>query len=291
MPTRRILITGASGQLGNYLLDQLRGCSDHIIAWSGGSRQERFGTLLQPVDLTDADQVASRFDEAKPNLVLHAAAMASIAACYQAPDRAEKINHLGTAQLAELAARNKSRLLYVSTDLVFDGEKGHYREEDEARPLSIYARTKLAGEKAALALPSSLVVRVSLLLGPSHQAERPNFFDQQRQRLLTGQSISCFADEWRTALAHPWAARMLLKLLAAWEGTGLLHLGGPERLSRLEIGQRLARRLGVSQEKVEPIAQAAVASPEPRPRDVSLNSGLWRRTFSSEPWPIWDGEW
>jgi len=109
--------------------------------------------------------------------------------------------------------------------------------------------------------------------------------------LLTGQSISCFADEWRTPLTHRWAARMLLNLLAEWEGTGLLHLSGPERLSRLDIGQRLALRLGVSQEKVVPIAQAAVATPEPRPRDTSLNSGLWRRMFSSEPWPIWDGEW
>ncbi len=286
MPNLRILITGASGQLGGYLLEQLRGSADHIIAWSSGSRQDRFGTLLQPVDLTDADQVARCFDEAKPNLVLHVAALASIAACYQAPDRAEKINHLGTAQLAECAARSKARLLYVSTDLVFDGEKGNYREEDQARPLSVYARTKLAGEKAALALDSSLVVRVSLLLGPSHQAERPNFFDQQTRILLTGQSIGCFADEWRTPLTHRWAARMLLKLLAEWDGTGLLHLGGPERLSRLEIGQRLARRLGVSQEKVEPIVQAAVATPEPRPRDTSLNSGLWRRMFPSEPWPI-----
>ena len=291
MPNHRILITGASGQLGGYLLEQLRGSSDHIIAWSSAGRQERFGTLLQPVDLTNADQVARCFDEAKPNLVLHAAALSSIAACYQAPERAEKINHLGTAQLAELASRSKARLLYVSTDLVFDGEKGNYREEDEARPLSIYARTKLAGEKAALAIDSSLVVRVSLLLGPSHQAERPNFFDQQRRTLLTGQSISCFADEWRTPLTHRWAARMLLNLLAEWEGTGLLHLSGPERLSRLDIGQRLALRLGVSQEKVVPIAQAAVATPEPRPRDTSLNSGLWRRMFSSEPWPIWDGEW
>jgi dTDP-4-dehydrorhamnose reductase len=286
MPTRRILITGASGQLGSYLLDQLRGCSDHIIAWSSGSRQERFGTLLQPVDLTDADQVASCFDEAKPNLVLHAAALASIAACYQTPQRAEKINHLGTAQLAELAARNKARLLYVSTDLVFDGKKGNYREEDEAHPSSIYAGTKLAGEKAALALPSSLVVRVSLLLGPNLHAERPNFFDKQAQMLLAGQSIGCFADEWRTPMPYRWAAKMLLKLLGDWDGTGLLHLGGPESLSRFDIGQRLARRLGVSVEKIEPIAQATHAAPEPRPRDVSLNSDLWRRTFPSEPWPI-----
>jgi dTDP-4-dehydrorhamnose reductase len=288
MQIRKILITGASGQLGSYLLDQLRGSSDHIIAWSSGNRQERSGTRLQPVDLANADQVARCFEEAKPNLVLHVAALASIVACSQAPERAEKINHLGTALLAELAARSKSRLLYVSTDLVFDGEKGNYREEDEAHPLSTYGRTKLAGEKAALAIASSLVVRVSLLLGPSLHTERPNFFDQQSQTLLSGQSIGCFVDEWRTPLTHRWAARMLLKLLGEWDGTGLLHLGGPERLSRSEMGQRLAQRLGVAAQKIEPIARAAGLAAEPRPRDVSLNSELWRRMVSTEPWPTWE---
>jgi dTDP-4-dehydrorhamnose reductase len=243
-------------------------------------------TVLQPVDLTDTDQVVRCFAEAKPNLVLHAAAVASIAACYQSPERADKINHQGTALLAELAARSGARLLNVSTDLVFDGKKGEYTEGDEASPLSIYGRSKLAGEKAALAIASNLVVRMSLLVGPSLKPERPNFFDQQTQSLLAGKPIGCFVDEWRTPLTHRWAAKMLLMLLRDWDGTGLVHLGGPERLSRFEIGQRLAHRLGASTEKVDPIAQAAVATAEPRPRDVSLNSGLWRRMFPNEPWPI-----
>src|SRR5581483_3446945 len=109
--------------------------------------------------------VAQAFETARPRLVLHTAALARVNACHADPVRAWEINTRASEILAELADRAKARLVMVSTDLVFDGEKGGYLESDAAKPLSVYGRTKLAGEQAVRSIPGSAVARVSLLLG------------------------------------------------------------------------------------------------------------------------------
>src|SRR5437867_10024798 len=115
----RALVTGASGQLGGYLLRELRRSGTETVAWSGSRAGRIEGVPLQPVDLGDADRVSSAFRAARASVVIHAAAMASIAECYRDAERAARVNTHGTALLTELAARSAARLVYVSTDLVF----------------------------------------------------------------------------------------------------------------------------------------------------------------------------
>jgi dTDP-4-dehydrorhamnose reductase len=277
-----ILVTGASGNLGGYLLRELAGTDDAVTAWSGVRTGELFGIPLRPVPLTDRDAVARAVRAARPEVVLHAAALSSMAECLRDPQRAQAVNAGGTGLLAELAAEAGARLLLVSTDLVFDGEKGDYRESDPPAPLSVYGRTKHAAEQAALAAPRAVVARVSLLYGPS-VAGRPAFFDDQLRRLREGEKLLCFTDEWRTPLALHAAARALVAL-ARSDYAGLLHVGGPERLSRLEMAQRLADYLGADRHLLVAATRASAAG-EPRPRDTSLNSSRWRGLFPAQPWP------
>jgi dTDP-4-dehydrorhamnose reductase len=279
----RVLITGASGYLGSYLLRHLRTTGTPVAAWSGARHGDLFGVPLRPVDLADPDAVADAFAEARPDVVLHTAALAKIGDCHRDPARAERVNTRGTAVLGERAAKAGARLVLVSTDLVFDGERGPYREEDEPAPLSVYGRTKAAAEAAVLGLPRTAVVRVSLLFGPS-LTDRPSFFDDQVAALRGGRSVSLFADEWRTPLPLHTAAQALFAI-ALSDRTGLLHLGGPERLSRFEMGRRLAEFLGVSPSSVVAGRREQVAAPEPRPRDTSLDSSRWRQHFPARPWP------
>ena len=277
----RILVTGASGNLGGYLLQTLAGTSEHVTAWSGVRTGQLFGMTLQSVPLTDRDTLVQAFRVVRPELVLHGAALSSMAECARDPERAHAVNTASTALLAELAAETKARLLYVSTDLVFDGANGDYREEDTPAPLSVYGRSKQAGEQAVLATPMAVVARVSLLFGPS-VVGRPAFFDDQLRRLRSGERLICFADEWRTPLGLLDAARALVAL-ARSDFTGLLHLGGPERLSRLEMAQRLAAYLGADPQLLVETSRTA-AEGEPRPRDTSLNSSRWRGLFPGLPW-------
>ncbi len=281
-----VLVTGASGQLGAYVLGELGNRALPTAAWSGSCRGQREGVTLDVIDLADADAVRTAFDRARPTVVIHAAALARVDECHRDPDRALAINARGTEVLAELTNRDKARLIYVSTDLVFDGEHAPYREHDPAAPLSAYGRSKAAGEQAARINPNSVVARVSLMYGPS-RCGRPGFFDQQVAALRERRSITLFADEWRTPLDLGTAARALVGI-ALSDCVGTLHIGGPERMSRLEIGRRLARRLGLDPSTIVASQRASAGFAEPRPRDVSLDSSRWRGLFPGEPWPSFE---
>jgi dTDP-4-dehydrorhamnose reductase len=278
----RLLITGAGGLLGAYLLRETAN-RDDIVAWGGPRGGERFGISLRPIDLTDATEVADAFRSDRPDVILHAAALARVADCWREPERARLVNTAGTQTLARLAAGAGVRLVHVSTDLVFDGENAPYHEGDAATPVSVYGGTKRAAEEATLSVPRSAVVRVSLLYGPSLHG-RPSFFDEQVSALRAGRPVTLFRDEWRTPLDLVTAARALVAI-AESDFSGMLHVGGSDRLSRLEMGLRLAAILGVDPSPITATDRAAAPAPEPRPRDVALDSSRWRAAFPSVPWP------
>lgn len=287
MRKSRILITGASGQLGSYLLRAVeRDPELEVVAWSGSVAGERFGASLRVVDVRDHEQIATAFEEDRPDLMIHAAAVCRVDLCYSNPELAEQVNVTGTSQLVERARQYGSRLVYVSTDLVFDGERGGYCEEDAAAPVSCYGRSKLAGERAVLELPSASVARVSLLFGPSLNG-RPSFFDQQCAALRKGGSLTLFTDEWRTPLSLTTAASALVQL-AKSQAAGILHIGGPERMSRWEMGRRLAEAMNGDPAQLVAGRQRDAQLTEPRPRDVSLDSSRWRGLFPQHPWPSWN---
>jgi dTDP-4-dehydrorhamnose reductase len=262
----RILLTGATGRLGAYLLRDLRGRGLDVTAWGGRSA----------VDLCDPDTTATAFREANPELVVHTAALSSVEECEHDPALARRANEDATRRLAELAAAGRARLAFTSTDLVFDGDRGGYRETDPATPRSTYGATKLAAERAALATPGAVVVRLSLLYGPG-LAGRRSFFDHLVSEIRGGRPVRLFADEWRTPLAYTAAAAGLIDV-ALSDFTGLLHLGGPERMSRLEMGLRLAAVLKCDPGALVSTTRAAAGLAD-RPRDTSLDTSLWRRLF------------
>ncbi len=275
--TRRLLITGASGQLGSYLLREACARDIPTVAWSRRPAVTTFDCDCQSVDLREVDTVVAAFREARPDLVIHAAALSSIGACFENAMEARQTNTTATRLVAELAERGGVRMVYISTDLVFDGEAQWYREDACPAPLSVYGRTKVAAERCVLGHARQLVLRLSLLFGPSING-RESFFDQQLNALRTAAPCRLFADEWRTPLSLLAAARAVLT--AADSGaTGLLHLGGPERMSRLEMGTRLANVMGADASRISAINRCDVESPEPRPRDTSLCCDLWKHTF------------
>jgi len=282
----RVLVTGASGLLGGYLVRELRAADAAVTAWSGSHSSDYFGVPLRPVDLAVADAVRDAFRQARPSCIIHTAAMSRISDCYRDPERAPRINVTGSALLAELAAKAGVRLVHISTDLVFDGERGSYREDDEAMPLSVYGRTKRDAELAVLPFPRVVVARCSLLFGPS-LTERVGFFDQQVGAFSRRQTLTLFDDEWRTPLSLRTAASALVSL-AHSDFTGMIHIGGPERMSRLEMGTRLATYLDVEAPPISAVNRNSILADEPRPRDTSLDSSKWRSLCPDLPWPRYE---
>src|SRR5579883_1887604 len=151
----RVFVTGAAGQLGS---EMTRAFAGHDII--PGSRPD--------FDLTDERSVRRAIDAAEPDLIVHAAAYTDVDGCEREPERAYRVNALGTRFVAVTAHASGVPLVAVSTDYVFDGTKGEpYLEWDEPRPLSVYGRSKLAGEREALTLHDrSYVVRTSWVYSP-----------------------------------------------------------------------------------------------------------------------------
>ena len=236
-----------------------------VIAWAGSA----------DVPLHDPARAEAAFRQARPSAVLHLAAMARIDACQRDPDLARRINACVPALLARLCAEAKAHLVLVSTDMVFDGTRAPYGLRAEPSPQSVYAQTKVEGERLAL---GATVARLPLLVGPSLSGAR-SFFGDQARHLRDGVPISLYEDEWRTPMDLPTAAAALVELALARAG-GLWHLAGPERLSRLEMGAALAQVLGAS-----PALLVAAKRPADRPRDLSLDPSTWREAFPRLPWP------
>lgn len=254
----KVLVTGSQGKLGCYLMrhDGVQGCT-----------RGQF-------DLT-AEDLEARLDERGPELVIHTAALSSIADCLSQPELADRVNHQVSARIGRWCSARGVRLIYVSTDMVFDGEGAPYHEDSAAAPLSEYGRSKLRGEQAVLE-QGHLVARVALMVGPA-LGRSQSYYDQLVGSLRSGRPVSLFADEWRGMISYADAAEALLHLSA---GAGIVHLAGP-RMSRLELGRLLAAELDCPTLVVAG-QRSDYPAPEPRPRDLTMVSQRW-----SELLPGW----
>lgn len=221
-----------------------------------------------PLDLLDPGSLTSALRATRPDGVLHAAVLQADA-CEARPARADALNHRASGLLARASRAAGLRLVALSTDLVFAGDRGFFSEDDPARPLQVYGRTKLAGEEAVLAAhPEAAVARVTLVVGRGH-GPRGTASEAIAWALRARRPLRLFADEYRTPVDPESVARAVALLLRG-SATGRFHLGGPERVSRYELGLRVARALGLPPDGIEAARQAEHVGPA-RPPDVSLD--------------------
>jgi dTDP-4-dehydrorhamnose reductase len=271
MGKRRWLVTGAAGQLGGYLLRQLQGevDSSDVLALTRAGSDLAGNVRAARVDLGDGDAVRRIVAEFRPDYVLHVGAMTSVADCYAQPAVARRVNVTATRVLAEATVACGGRLVYSSTDMVFAGNSAPYGESDPPGPLSHYGRTKLAAEQELADFDRALTVRLPLMYGFAC-TRRETTFAKQIAALRSRRPLRLFADEVRTPVWLADAARALVGL-ARSDLAGVIHVAGPERLSRLEMVEQWARLLGVADAKLEPVSRLSIDAAEPRPEDLSLD--------------------
>ncbi|HTL72939.1 MAG TPA: SDR family oxidoreductase [bacterium] len=261
-------VTGATGLIGNYLIQT---ASKVAPGW-------RLRALTRAdFDLLDAATVEREFKQDQPQLVLHCAAITVVGEAQKNPEFARRVNVGITRQLAELAA--EIPLVFFSTDLVFDGRKGNYSETDAANPLHVYGETKLVAEEIVLKNPRHLVVRTSLNAGVSLTGNRA--FNEQLRRSLqqAAQGMTLFSDEYRCPIPAVETARAVWELVQK-NCTGLYHVAGAEKLSRLQIGELLVRCWPEVTAKIK--SGSAKDFPGPaRALDTSLNIAKVQKVLSA----------
>jgi dTDP-4-dehydrorhamnose reductase len=220
-------------------------------------------------DVADAAAVGSALDRLRPEVVLNAAAYTAVDAAEDELEAAYRVNRDGARVVAEATARRGLAVLHVSTDYVFDGEKGApYVESDATHPVQAYGASKLAGEEAVLrANPRSWIVRTSWLYGST---VRKNFGLSIRDAARRGQTLRVVDDQWGSPTYAPHLAAALERLLEG-EAYGLHHVANAGVASRYELAAALVAALG-SGTPVEPIPTSAWPTRARRPRNTALAS-------------------
>ncbi len=280
----RLAVTGAGGLLGGRLAALLHERGLEVLAIHRRAAPPP-GPRAVALELLAPGALERLLDRERPDAVLHAAVLGRTDLCQERPGDARAANVALPRLLAESCAGRGLRLVALSTDLVFAGDAAPYRETDAAGASSVYGATKHEGEEAVLAaFPAAVVARVALVLGRGHGA-RGTASESVAWALRAGRSVPLFTDEYRTPIDPESVADAVERLLCAG-ASGLFHLGGPERLSRHQLGRRVARALGLSEAGLVAARQADYAGPDPRPADVSLESGRARRELGWEPRPI-----
>lgn len=246
----KILITGASGLLGlNMALDAGQ---SHDVVGVDRSTLTTVPFKVIKADLLDPQAVGRVLNQAKPEAVIHCAALANVDACESDPDLARRMNAELAYELADACLRRKIRLVHISTDAVFDGqlENGSYTESDRPNPLGVYAQTKYEGEKAVLQVnPLAIVARVNFygwsLSGKRSLAE---FFVNN---LSAGKTVNGFTDVIFCPMLVNHLAGVLLEMIE--KGLhGLYHVVGPQAMSKYQFGVEIARKFGLRESQISP---------------------------------------
>jgi dTDP-4-dehydrorhamnose reductase len=261
---KEIIVIGGTGQVGKRLRSLAQARQIPVLA-TGHTRAA--DTSLVPLDVRDRAQVINRFGSRRPSHVFLPAALTNVDYCEDHPDEAKAINVAGTRYVAEACQKAGAKLIYLSTEYVFDGKAGPYREDDRPNPLSVYARTKYEGEKIVLGLPNGLVVRTTVVY--DWDPDSKNFIMGLIQRLSSGQAMRVPKDQ----KSHPTLARNLADAL--WEMAekdlrGVYHFVGPDYLDRYEFALRAADVFGFDRSLIQPVTTAELNQKASRPLQAGL---------------------
>lgn len=258
------LVTGATGFLGANAGHFLHGRA-HRIGGTRAGHHARFFDESVAIDLTVPESLEAPVTAAQPDVILHCAAMASHELCERNPRLAATVNADAVGALARAAEGIGARFILISTDAVFDGALGQYKESDKPSPTSVYGRTKLLGEEQARAETNALVIRTNFFgWSPTGQRSILEFFVNE---LSNDREVRGFTD-FTTSSTYVVSLLELVAELVDYEETGTFHVTSPQALTKYDFGVAVATEFGLDASLITP-TRADVQPP--RRGDISLD--------------------
>ncbi|WP_419192618.1 SDR family oxidoreductase [Kolteria novifilia] len=283
-----LLVTGVAGVPGFNALPYFRDRHPgQVVGIRRAANWRLTGTGIEAIDIEDRAGLTQLFERYRFRSVLHFAGSCALKACELDPAMAQRVNVDGTRHLLELARRFESRVVQLSCDLVYSGTgKGSHAEEDPPDPVTVYGKTMVAAEELARTIcPGSLVLRISLPMGPSFNGHA-GAIDWIASRFRKSRPATLYFDEVRTP-TYTDDMNLAFERLLVRDDAGLLHFGGPRKLSLYQIGQ-IVNRVGNFEPNLLKGCPRADAGPiPPRAGDVTLDSSKIARLLGGSPFRPW----
>jgi len=283
----KILLTGANGLLGRHLVKKLAEKGYEVIATAKGeSKINSIGNgkvKFLSLDITDGAAVNKLMNEVKPDVLLHTAAMTQVDECELNKIDCWNTNVTATRFLIDSAKETKSRIIFISTDFVFDGLHGPYKEEDEPNPVNYYGSTKLAAEKAVI--QSGLdwaIVRTVLVVGNTEDGQRQNILTWVKEKLEKGETIKVVDDQVRTPTYVEDLADGIILILEK-KSKGIFHIAGKDTLTPYQIARQTAEFLKLNSKLIEKSDASNFTQAALRPPTTGFKIDKAKKELSYQP--------
>ena len=276
----KVLVTGGSSTPGFRIVEEFAKAGYKVIAQYNEHEIPAIDNVVKVrVDFRDVEKVVELVNEVKPDIVIHTAAIGDVDKCEIDKELAWRVNVEATLALAKNTSKLNSYFLYLSTDYVFDGEKGLYKEDDIPNPVNYYGFTKLIAENIVRSsLERCSIVRTSHIYG--FGMGRKNFARAVVEALSQGQKIKALVDQWLSPTLNTLLAKAVRELVEM-NYIGVIHIAG-ERISRYEFAKAIARRFNFDEDLVEPITMKDIQFRARRPRDSSLDTSKARSILKTD---------
>jgi dTDP-4-dehydrorhamnose reductase len=282
---RRILITGAFGQLGLEMLHVLRNQYD-LLATGRVIPEDLSDTPSTTLlDIALPGQVKEVVRSYRPDVIINLAAMTDVDGCELHPDQAQRVNRDGVQYLLE---NFSGYFIQISTDYVFDGTAGPYSETDTPQPINHYGQSKLDAEKLLQSSPNNvLILRTNVLYGYTKRT-RASFVKWVVDSLKKGKTIPVVDDQWNNPT---WtrALAVTVQSLLANDVEGLYHYGGADLLNRFQFAHHIATVFQLDSQLIRPVKTKTLNQPAPRPLHSGLKTEKIEVEWHQSPLPVEDG--
>ena len=276
----KLLITGASGLYGSKLA-QIALDKGFEVYSCDIQNLSVFGTFVK-LDISDKPLVQEAFANIKPDVVVHAATLTDVDKCELNKELAWKVNVEGTKNIVDASKGASSFLIYISSDYVFNGETGCYKEADKPDPINFYGVTKLKSEEIVKTLPEYFIARPSVMYGSIPAAGKVNFALWLIETLRKGEHVKIVTDQFNTPTLNTNLAEMTIEVIER-RLTGTFHLCGATRVSRFEFAQQIADAFDLDKGLIDKVLSLQFKWPARRPMDSSLDTSKAQKTLRCRP--------
>lgn len=282
----KILITGSNGLLGQKLVKQLLNNNISFLASSKGDNRNPQcpNTHYVQVDITNSSQVSNIFQEYLPTAVIHTAAITNVDYCESNISECEEVNVAATNILFHAAQSINAQLIALSSDFVFDGLQGNYKETDAPNPLSVYAKSKVAAEQLLQVsnYKNWAIVRTIIVFGEGNNLSRSNIVFWAKEALASGKELNIIDDQFR---APTWADDLAWACIriAMMGKKGIFHISGPETFSIYDLVLRVAKSCGLETESINKTTSESLNQAAKRPPKTGFDLTKARKEIGYNP--------